>query len=792
MFGDILPPLIDMAAAGALFYAAWRVKSSGGPLARKLALAWLVLGIAEACTGIADTLWMVFDLVLHTQPSPSAADVFYLLYYGFFLAGVLLLPAVKKEGFDWLKTFLDILILLLSAFLFALTFIIGPVLASGAPDTLTLAVGLAYPTGDMMLIGALLMILYRPARSVAGLTVLLLAASVAVMIIFDLIYLYLSIEGLYQAGAWIDLGYSLSNLLMGLAGVSQVWWMGQARVMSQAHPAPEPDRRPARVISLAGNWLLCTPYAVVVAAYIMQVARPASSEALSVGWIPATVGLMIGLVLLRQMLVLQENRVLSRTLKSALDEVQRQSCSLESTNRDLEVEILERRRVEERLSFDAMHDGLTGLPNRALLLDRLRQAGRRKKRTPDFEYAVLFLDLDSFKVVNDSLGHVTGDRLLARTGEILQGCIRATDTVARLGGDEFVILLDEVRAPEDVISTANRLQKALSQPIHFDGMRVFITVSIGIVQNVDGYEQPEDVLRDADLAMYQAKTHGKARYEIFHTGMRASVLRRLELESDLRRALDNQEFILYYQPILELPGQRLVGFEALARWNHPARGIISPAEFIPVAEETGMILPLGRWILKEACRQAEEWRQKLPRPLLPGQMLPGQHLPGVPGLKINVNISGIQLKQPGFVELVAETLAETGLPACHLALEVTELVCLDSLDLVANTLEELRALGVETEIDDFGTGYSSLSYLQRLPVRSIKIDRSFIREISDASGGDTPDIVRAIFSMVEHLGIRAVAEGIENEAQLEAMGRMHCAFVQGYLLAHAHGERSGG
>ena len=234
MFGDILPPLIDMAAAGALFYAAWRVKSSGGPLARKLALAWLVLGIAEACTGIADTLWMVFDLVLHTQPSPSAADVFYLLYYGFFLAGVLLLPAVKKEGFDWLKTFLDILILLLSAFLFALTFIIGPVLASGAPDTLTLAVGLAYPTGDMMLIGALLMILYRPARSVAGLTVLLLAASVAVMIIFDLIYLYLSIEGLYQAGAWIDLGYSLSNLLMGLAGVSQVWWMGQARVMSQA------------------------------------------------------------------------------------------------------------------------------------------------------------------------------------------------------------------------------------------------------------------------------------------------------------------------------------------------------------------------------------------------------------------------------------------------------------------------------------------------------------------------------------------------------------------------------
>ncbi len=296
---------------------------------------------------------------------------------------------------------------------------------------------------------------------------------------------------------------------------------------------------------------------------------------------------------------------------------------------------------------------------------------------------------------------------------------------------------------------------------------MFVSVSIGIVDKVDEYEIPEDVLRDADLAMYQAKSHGRARYEIFHTGMRANAILRMELENDLRRAIDEKEFVLYYQPILELSEQRLVGFEALIRWQHPERGLVPPAEFITVAEETGLILPLGKWVLFEACRQASEWQERL-------------HLQ-MP-IKVNVNISGRQLKQPDFVAMVMQALEENHLAANCLALEVTESVCLDSLEMVAGTLEALQMLGVETQIDDFGTGYSSLSYLQRLPVRSIKIDRSFIHAINDVSSS-APDIIRAIFSMVNDLGLKAVAEGIENEAQLSELKRLRCSYVQGFLLA---------
>lgn len=759
-FTDIYAPIVDLLAAGMLFFAAWRMRT----YSRQMALAWLIIGMSMLCTMLGDILWMVYEVISGVSPSPSLADAFYLIYYPLFLLGVQLLPAQRESQSEWTIRTIDMIIIMLSALLILWNFLIGPIIQAGSESYLLLGISVAYPIGDLVIIWALLTILYRPLGTRASQSFWLLVAGGSAIVIFDVIYSYQYVQGLYQSGSLVDAGYTLGYLLFALGGFfqyrqAQTSWKF---ILPAAEPTSHNWSKPA-----ARRWWGYTPYAGVAGAYFLLLGGSNAHLPMTVTQLVISVGAIIMLIILRQVLTMRENNILSADLQFALSEVQRQALMLERANKEMQVEIHERRRAEERLSYDALHDALTGLPNRALFLDRLDHAARKKKRTPAFEYAVLFLDLDSFKVVNDSMGHVAGDQLLARTAQILLSCVRSTDTVARLGGDEFVILLEDVNSQEDVINTANRLQKELGSPLQLEGTRVFVSVSIGIVNQVEEYVLPEDVLRDADLAMYQAKSHGRARYEIFHTGMRANVILRMELENDLRRAIEEKEFVLHYQPILELPDHRLVGFEALVRWQHPQRGLVLPGEFIKVAEETGLILPLGKWILNEACRQAKEWQVRLSMQF---------------SMRVSVNISGRQLKQPDFVCMVRQALEDAQLPARCLALEVTKSVCLDSLETVAETLVELQKLGVETQIDDFGTGYSSLSYLQRLPVRSIKIDRSFIRDINDGSS-NAPDIIRAIFSMVNDLGIKAVAEGIENEAQLIALKRLRCSYVQGFLLA---------
>jgi diguanylate cyclase (GGDEF)-like protein/PAS domain S-box-containing protein len=433
-------------------------------------------------------------------------------------------------------------------------------------------------------------------------------------------------------------------------------------------------------------------------------------------------------------------------------------------------DITERRRAEEQLLHDAFHDSLTGLPNRALFLDHLELAINHCRRRSGNLFAVLFIDLDRFKVVNDSLGHMVGDELLVGIARRLEICLRDGDTIARLGGDEFTILLDGIADYGDAHRVAERVQEVLDQPFNLAGRELFVTASIGIKYSSGRDEQPEDILRDADTAMYCAKALGKAQYQVFDVKMHRRALTLLQIESDLRRALDRHEFQVTYQPIVSLLNGRISGFEALVRWNHPERGLIHPADFVPVAEETGLIVQIDRWVLKEACLQMRKWHETLP---------------STREMNISVNLSCKQFMQPTVVEQVLQILEETGLEASSLKLEITESVMMERGDYAMDVLKRLSEAGIELSLDDFGTGYSSLSYIHRFPVTALKIDRSFIKRIGGDQNGE---IVGAVVALARNLGLEVVAEGIETVMQLDQLKALGCEQGQGYYFSEPVNE----
>jgi diguanylate cyclase (GGDEF)-like protein len=432
---------------------------------------------------------------------------------------------------------------------------------------------------------------------------------------------------------------------------------------------------------------------------------------------------------------------------------------------EVQEELAEREKAEERLIHTALHDTLTDLPNRALFMDRLGRAVERAKRHKEYRFAVLYLDLDRFKVVNDSLGHTIGDQLLIESARRLTLCLRDEDTVARLGGDEFAILLEDIQDTTHATQVADRIQHDLALPCELDHHKVFISVSTGIVLSASSNENPEFVLRDADIAMYRAKAQGRGRYEVFNLAMRDRATTRLDVETDLRKALERREFFICYQPIISLENNRIVGFEALIRWQHPSRGLVAPADFIPIAEETGLILPIGQWVLYEACRQMREWQHQFPMD---------------PPLTINVNLSAKQFAQPDLIQKIALVLQETGLDASSLHLELTESTIIEDTESVSTMLSHLRTLGVQAQIDDFGTGYSWLSYLQRLPIETLKIDRTFVSRME--GNGNGSEIVRTILALAHDLGMKVVAEGVETDDQLSKLKAMSCDYGQGYIF----------
>jgi diguanylate cyclase (GGDEF)-like protein/PAS domain S-box-containing protein len=471
-------------------------------------------------------------------------------------------------------------------------------------------------------------------------------------------------------------------------------------------------------------------------------------------------------------------RVLEST-SSAIRGPKGESEGLVVVNRD----ITERKRAEEMLAHNAFHDGLTNLANRTLLLDRLGRALATSRRHADFKFAVLFIDIDGFKVFNDSLGHVAGDALLIQIAQRLTTCLRRVDTVARQlhddseetilsdntlarpGGDEFAVLAEDLRGPSDAVRVAERIQEKLKVPFNVEGQEIVLTASIGIAFSSVPSAEAQDVLRDAEIAMYRAKRTGRARCEVFDNAMHTGALKRLQLETDMRRAVDQGEFKVYYQPIVSLQDMQIVGFEALTRWHSP-RGLVMPNDFIPVADETGIILSINRQLLPEACKQLLSW-QKL--------------FPSNPPLSLSVNISPKQFAQADLAAQIGQLLEQSGMDPSCVDLEITETIAMADAEKSAGMLSGLRALGVGLDIDDFGTGYSSLSRLQSFQVDTLKIDRIFVSRMD--TDHETLEIVRVIIMLAHSLGLKLVAEGVETQAQLDLLRDLGCERAQGYLFS---------
>ncbi len=429
-------------------------------------------------------------------------------------------------------------------------------------------------------------------------------------------------------------------------------------------------------------------------------------------------------------------------------------------------DITHRKQAEERLTWAALHDELTGLPNRALFMDRLDNAVKRFRRRNDQHFGVLFLDLDRFKVINDSLGHLAGDKVLRSISRRLESCLRIGDTVARLGGDEFAVLLEDVADFSEVDKVAERIDQELEKPFHVGGHEFYSAASIGVALSSTGYERAEDLLRDADTAMYRAKSEGRGRRVFFDPAMHERAMARLHLENDLRRAVDRQEFEVYFQPLVELAAGRLRGFEALVRWRHPENGVMAPRQFLKVARETGLAPRIGWWVLAEASRRMKAWQQRF--------AWAGE-------LAVSVNLDARQLSSAELLERVESELAACDLAPRCLELEITEAMIVDNPERTGKVLARLRGQGIRLYVDDFGTGYSSLSQLHRFPVDTLKIDRSFIGRMS--AEGEDLEIVRTIVALARNLKLTVLAEGVETPEQLALLRDLGCEYAQGFLFA---------
>jgi len=803
-----------------------------GGRARRLPWLLISLGLGGFLAG--ELLWSLFEAV-GIDPFPSVADVVFLAAYiplGMGAAALASGGGADRDRFAWL----DAGILTAVAGVVVWVTVMEPYASDASLGWWEKAVTLGYPLADILVLGLVLRLLLS--RGSQTRAVLLFSAGVVVMLGADLWFAWLELGSGYVDGALLDVVWVVSYVLIGIAALdpsarrSPVFAADAGLRRSRLAVVLVAVLIPQTVLFLALRdlgllgatvptvALLGTGLATVLVglrlwsllhrARRLESRRGAdrlaaivdqSSDAVlllskdgTIGYASPAVTMLWGRdpagcagTSLASWLVEADRAGLSRQLASVAVSAEGTSVEMhgrvrtvggttravEGTIRNLLDhdavhalvvtlrDVTERQELEAQLRRQAFHDDLTGLANRALFVDRLAHALDRAGRDDQLGLAVLFLDLDDFKAVNDGLGHGAGDELLCRVADRVRRCTRPGDTVARLGGDEFAVLLEDLTSMEEATGVAQRILEMLALPVRVGTTDIAVPASIGVAPRTPG-ATVEALLRDADIAMYSAKAQGKGRVEVFDDALRDAAERHLAMRVELPAALAAGQFRVVYQPIHGTLDGRLTGFEALARWDHPRRGPVAPADFIPAAEESGFVVELGRWVLRQACAQAAEWNRR-----------------SATALTMNVNVSVVQLNQAGFADAVAAVLADVGLDPRLLTLELTESVLADD-GRINETLASLRELGVGIAIDDFGTGYSSLAYLRQFPVSSLKIDRSFINQLT-AERGDA-SLVKSILGMAEALGLKTVAEGVETDAQLTALRQLDCNLVQGYFL----------
>ena len=686
----------------------WSASRRCGP--GRLRSAWRLIAFAVASYLLGDLTWMGYALA-GDRPWPSAADGFYLLFYPLMLAGVLRFPAAPRSRGEWTRLVLDLAVMALAGTTVVMYLVLGPTLAQSGSNVFTSAIAAAYPVGDLvLLVGLASMVLRGDASNARVLRVI--GAGLLFFVAADLWFGYISLHGTYHAGDAVD------TLWMAAIGMLAIG--GAAERRGNDSELPTAPRR-----LRAASW---APYSAVLVAFAMLILSERDEPLLPDLIMVLAVALLAAMVSIRQILA----------------------------SRDLV-------RTQAELSYQSLHDALTGLPNRVLLIDRAERMLARARRNGT-TVAAFYIDIDGFKHINDSFGHAAGDELLqAFTGRVNR-VVRESDTFARLGGDEFVVLADDFSSDSGPEIMADRLRAVVALPIELaegNGRSVWVTASIGVA--VAQQETAEDLLRHADFALYRAKEEGKNRSVMFESDLQTRFQDRFTLEMDLGDALDGEELFLLYQPIFDLRTERATGVEALVRWRHPTRGVVPPVAFIPLAEETGLITRIGRWVLRTACEQVVAWR--------------GIGL----DLDVSVNVSARQLDQRAFVQEVADVLADTGLEPGRLTLEITESTLMGDPDAATDRLKELKDLGVKIAIDDFGTGYSSLAYLSRFPIDSLKIDRSFVAGM--ASSTETQALIGMLINLGKTLGLRTIGEGVEEQDQLRHLQDEQCDSAQGYLFA---------
>ncbi|MGH7213910.1 MAG: putative bifunctional diguanylate cyclase/phosphodiesterase [Tepidisphaeraceae bacterium] len=848
---------------------------------RQRAWAWALIACGIGCYIIGTLIFYCYELVRHEPPFPSPADWFYLAAYPLEVTAVLfLLGPVRQAFFFRARQFLDSVITTIGVGTVSWFFLLAPIIASSEGSAFDIALNVAYPVLDLMVVFCLMLTTIETGAEASRLRRVMtpLQLGLWVIVVTDTVYAWEVLRGTYAAGNVVDAGWPLGYALIGLA--ARGLRSGEGASAPVAAPRDDDDA-PTR----AAWWRATLPYALVavLGALVVYAHESAPQRDLRTRGVVVGFGFVAGLALLRQCLHLAETSRLYGWLRDAYGQLEsshqwleaahanvRESeerfriaaqsagdliyewevesgtllwfgdidramgcapgafgrtikaweASIDSDDRARVTAVLQahldgrtevfaaeycvrgcdgrqmhwvdrgsavrdpmtgeavrvigaisdvtaHRRNEQRLRHASLHDALSGLPNRALFTELVESRIARAGRDDDWRFAVLFLDLDHFKVVNDSLGHATGDALLVAVAQRLRQCMTegGAGDLARMGGDEFTVLLEHADR-DDAVRLATRIQAELVRPFAFDGHEIVATASIGIALGSTDYRNAKDLLRDADAAMYRAKASGKARHAIFDVTLRDAALARLRTESDLRRALERGELVLYYQPIISLETRGLDGFEALIRWKHPQRGLVSPADFIPVAEDTGLIVPIGAWALDQVARQADAWRRKFPDSAVPA---------------ISVNLSRRQVSDPSLVPHLRDVLSRGQIDASTLVLELTESSMMEDAVAARNVLTQIRELGVRIHLDDFGTGYSSLSCLHRFPLDGLKIDRSFVMNTADRR--DYAAVIHAIVALAHNLGMKVVAEGLETIEQVALLQALECDLGQGYFFS---------